>query len=335
VALLRLLAASRRLLRTGPVAVAHLDHGLRPGSEADATFVAVLADELGLPAVVERRPVRRRRGESPEEAARRVRYRFLADAAGALGCDVVVTAHHLDDQAETVLYRVLRGSGLAGLRGILPATEIEGVRVVRPLLAFRREELRRWLGTLGQAWCDDPGNVGGNDRARLRNEILPAVRRLLRRDPAPPLARLAEVARDEFGRAPPAPRREVEARPVRPEAPGSVEWEIVPVGNAVFLERLRAAPGTCELLDADRVRGAVTVRAPRPGDRFQPLGLARAQRLGHYLQRRGVTEDRRAGVRLLCDDEGILWVAGHGIAARAAVGNDTRRVLVARRVSER
>jgi tRNA(Ile)-lysidine synthase len=194
-ALLRLLARLARPLGLAEVAVAHLDHGLRADSPEDARFVAALAEELGLRAVVGRRKVTRRADESPEAAARRVRYAFLARAAARLRCDVVVTAHQLDDQAETVLYRVLRGTTLEGLRGVAPATEIAGVRVVRPLLPFRREELREWLTRQRQPWREDPTNEGGNDRARIRAEVLPLVRRLLRRDAAEPLARLADAAR--------------------------------------------------------------------------------------------------------------------------------------------
>lgn len=164
--------------------------------------------------------------------------------------------------------------------------------------------------------------------------MLPAICAALGRDPAPPLARLASHAQREFRRRPPT----ADAAPARGRQPvakprvATIAWDVRPAGNAVFLERLRAAPGTIELLDADRIAGTLGVRTPRPGDRFHALGLPRAQRLGHYLQRRGVTAAERPDVPLLCDDEGVVWVGGHGIAARVAVRDDTGRVVVARTV---
>lgn len=341
VALLLLLHRLRRSLGIAKLVVAHLDHGLREGSRADAQFVAALARRLGLAVVVARRVVRRRPGESPEQAARRVRYRFLAESARAQACDAVATAHHMDDQAETVLFRVLRGAGVRGLRGIPAASRMGGMRVVRPLLPFRRASLRAWLVKEGQPWREDPSNAAGNDRARLRHEILPAIRSLLRRDPVPPLARLAahaaEAQRSVPGIAPSGSaaedrrRASASARRRRTSPPSSaveLTWSIEPVTTDLLLRRLSARPGSFEVLDADAVRGPLEVRRPRPGDRFHALGAAAPQRLGHYLQRRGVPAAERAAIRLLVDGEGILCVAGHGIAARGALGPESRRALV-------
>jgi tRNA(Ile)-lysidine synthase len=100
-----------------------------------------------------------------------------------------------------------------------------------------------------------------------------------------------------------------------------------PAGNEVFLERLRARSGRMEIADAGTVRTPLTVRLPLPGDVFQPFGRDRPQRLAHYLQRRGVGADDRAAVPLVCDADGIVWVVGHGLAARAAVTAATTRVL--------
>lgn len=347
VALLLLLVGSAEELGLGGVSAAHLDHGLRDGSRDDARFVVNLADRLRVPLRSARIRVRRAPGESPEAAARRVRYAFLARAARHLGADVVATAHQQDDQAETVLYRAIRGTGIDGLRGILPTLEMRGVgavptvRVVRPLLPFRRCELRDWLGDRGETWVEDPTNEGGNDRARIRNEILPLIRSTLGRDAVPPLARLATNAqRTQPGelraQAPLADgtARAKRRRPMKPTKPtrGDVTCERRRLGSQVFLERLRARPGSMELLAAEGVRGTLHVRVPRRGDRFHALGLPKPQRLGHYLQRRGVPHAERATALLLCDDEGIVWVVGHGIAARVALGIETRLAWVARRV---
>ncbi len=197
-ALVHLVAKSARRLGLAGVTVAHLDHALREDSRDDAAFVEALAARLSLPLASERRRVRQRRGESPEAAARRVRYAFLERAARAAGATKVVTAHHMDDQAETVLLRILRGTGPRGLGSIRPERALRkgsAIRLVRPLLAFRRERLREWLGRWGEVWREDPTNVAGNVRARLRNEALPVLRDCCGRDPVPLLARLADHSR--------------------------------------------------------------------------------------------------------------------------------------------
>lgn len=197
-ALALLLARSARRLGLAAVSIAHLDHALRPDSRDDAAFVEDLAARLELPAISERHPVKRRRGESPEAAARRVRYAFLERAAKATGSTVIVTAHHMDDQAETVLLRILRGTGPRGLAAIRPKRPLRRgsrIRLVRPLLVFRRERLREWLTRWGQAWREDPTNASGNVRARLRNRAIPVLRECAGRDPVPLLARLAENSR--------------------------------------------------------------------------------------------------------------------------------------------
>ena len=198
VALAHLVAKSARRLRLGGVVLAHLDHGLRPDSRRDAEFVEALAARLAVSVVCERRVVRKRRGESPEAAARRVRYAFLERAAKASKAAVVVTAHHMDDQAETVLLAILRGTGPRGLAAIRPERPLRAgsrVRLVRPLLPLRRERLREWLTRWNETWREDPTNDAGNVRARLRNRGLPALLECTGRDPVPLLARLADNVR--------------------------------------------------------------------------------------------------------------------------------------------
>jgi tRNA(Ile)-lysidine synthase len=189
-------AASRLALTS--VTLAHLDHALRPDSAADAKFVERLGARLGLRVTVERHPVKRRRGESPEAAARRVRYAFLESAARVAGANVVVTAHQMDDQAETVLLRMLRGTGVKGLAGIRPVRALRRglrVRLVRPLLPFRGARLREWLTRWDEKWVEDPSNVDGNVRSRLRHKAIPVLAQCSGRDPVPMLARLADNAR--------------------------------------------------------------------------------------------------------------------------------------------
>ena len=140
---------------------AHLDHAMRPGSDADAAWVSGVCRAWGVPLQVDRLVD----PPSDEASARDARLAFLQSRAAATGCDRIVTAHHADDQAETVLFRALRGTGVHGLRGIPPRRG----PWLRPLLDVRRAELRAWATAHGVRWREDPTNHGeGNTRARLR-----------------------------------------------------------------------------------------------------------------------------------------------------------------------
>ncbi len=162
--------------------VAHLDHGLRSGSAADAAFVAELAERYGWPLIAERRDVAARAaadGVGIELAARRERYEFFESAAKGAGCGVVATAHHADDNVETVLHRIIRGTGLEGLRGIRPKRRLWGgaVWLIRPLLELRREEIEAYLTASGVKWRTDPSNASvAPTRNRIRHELLPLLR---------------------------------------------------------------------------------------------------------------------------------------------------------------
>jgi tRNA(Ile)-lysidine synthase len=175
------------------VTAAHLDHGLDPGSAGRAAAAAQVAARLDVPFLAERRavPALRHPGESPEAAARRVRYAFLEEARQHTAARFVATAHHQDDQAETVLLRLLFGSGLEGLAGIRP---VHGA-VVRPLLGVTRAVLREEVEAAGLSWTEDPTNLDLSvPRNRVRHRILPALEGVGADDLAPLLACLAERA---------------------------------------------------------------------------------------------------------------------------------------------
>lgn len=174
VALLNLLITVRRGLRLR-ISVGHLDHGLRRGSRADRRFVEGVAAGLSLECISDRRDTAalRRRDESPEEAARRVRRQFLREAAASTGSDWIATGHTLDDQAETILMRLVRGAGARALTGM---AERGPGPFVRPLLGFERDELRGWLERRGLAYRDDPSNRDLQfDRNRVRRLVLPVL----------------------------------------------------------------------------------------------------------------------------------------------------------------
>lgn len=149
------------------LAVAHLDHGLRPESADDATFVAALAAERGLPCYRERVDVAallRESGGSPEAVAREVRYAFFERAAAATRADRVAIGHNADDQAETIIMRLLRGAGSEGLSGIPPVR----LPYIRPLIESPRQEIDAYCRARGLTPLIDRTN---SDPAYLRNRI--------------------------------------------------------------------------------------------------------------------------------------------------------------------
>lgn len=192
VALFRLLesAAPARGLQ---LSLAHFDHRWRDDSAADAAFVAGLAASAGLEFHLGRASDVPRR--DLEQQARRQRYVFFAELLHSRRADAVATAHTADDQAETVLLRLFRGAGPGGLAGVLPR---RGDGIVRPLLAFRRAELRAWLQVHAQAWREDPTNADLHHRRnRLRLEFLPQLEAAFNPELVERLAALAELARGE------------------------------------------------------------------------------------------------------------------------------------------
>ena len=157
--------------------VTHARHDLREAAAADAAFVADLAARLGVPCVIRDLRVREPdgvRGEGIEGRARRLRYEFFAAVAGEYGARSVVVAHTADDQAETILHRSLRGTGLAGLAGMASARQLsDGVALVRPLLSVPRGVVRAYLESRGQSWVEDASNADVRyARNFLRHEIL-------------------------------------------------------------------------------------------------------------------------------------------------------------------
>ena len=198
-ALVHGLAAIARELRL-ILHVAHVDHRLRPDAGLDAAFVAAMSRALGLEhhqAAVDPRTFADHEGLSVEDAARRLRYEFLARVARDVGATVVATGHTLDDQAETVLIRLLRGSGLDGLIGIPPVRRSGETSIIRPLLETTREDVESYLRSIGAGWREDSTN---RDLAILRNRIrlvlLPALEGY---NPGvrQTLARVADLLRDE------------------------------------------------------------------------------------------------------------------------------------------
>lgn len=172
------------------VSAAHFDHRMRASSAEDAAWVRDLCAEWGVE-LVSGVAEQELRGES---AARDVRYAFLRDVARHTGADRIVTAHHADDQAETVLFRILRGTGLHGLAGIPPRS---GSGLLRPLLPFWREELNEYADRHRLRWRTDPTNATlAPTRNRIRLSIIPEIEREVSPHARRHLVALAELARE-------------------------------------------------------------------------------------------------------------------------------------------
>lgn len=197
VALLRLLEELRADLGV-TLCVAHFNHQLRgKDSDADENFVESLAKERGIEFICGREDVAaaaKEHGWNLEDAARRLRYDFFLCLVEQGKATRIATAHTADDQAETVLARLIRGTGLKGLSAIYP---VQG-RIVRPLLAVRREDLRAYLSRIRQEWREDATNADTRRvRARIRERLLPLLEKDFSESIVGTLGGLASLAGDD------------------------------------------------------------------------------------------------------------------------------------------
>lgn len=202
VALLHVLAALRSGMRW-TLHIAHLDHGLRETSARDAAFVQELGSRWGIPTTIERRDVgamAQHEGWSLEDGARRVRYQFLLEVARRQSAHRVAVAHTADDQAETVLMRLIRGTGLLGL-GAIPMARLlaDGIWIVRPLLDVWRRDVLAYLREADLAFCEDHTNHDHRFvRNRIRSELLPLLERAYNSNIKHTLTQLAEQSRWDY-----------------------------------------------------------------------------------------------------------------------------------------
>jgi tRNA(Ile)-lysidine synthase len=254
VALLTALHAANSLPRESlgvGLAALHVHHHLRgDDADADAAFVAALCERLGVPLEVQHVDTPwqvTRTGETVEEAARTLRYGVFEQYLGEGKADVICTAHTLDDQAETVLMKLLRGAWTEGLSGVHPVLTLAKGKVVRPLLATSRAQIEVWLGEIGQSWREDATNADpAYTRNRLRHHVLPLLRA---ENPSldRTLANLADLAREEETKwqadlARLLPQILLPGKPVRGggRAVGTLPGE---AGVAIEVERLKAMDG--------------------------------------------------------------------------------------------
>ena len=260
-ALLSLLLELRPLLSL-TVTAAHYEHGIRGGASAeDAAFVRRFCAARAVPCIVESGDVPQaaaRASESLETAARRLRYAFLERTRGRVDASLIVTAHHADDQAETVLLHLLRGTGLDGLAGI-PARDAAR-HLVRPLLPFPKQELVDYCRARGFSPRHDATNdVPDALRNRVRLSLLPELARAYNPAIRQGLCRLADIAAEE---------REAAEHQAAREAARLIEQ--LPAGRARGEDaaswRLPAAPA----LRAEAARAPARGRGPPGGGPDHP-----------------------------------------------------------------
>lgn len=416
------------------VRAAYFDHQLRGknASQHERETVVALAGSLNVPLMTGAGDVKayaRERRLGIEEEARELRYDFLARTAQECGARIVAVGHTADDQVETVLMHILRGSGLSGLAGMLPrspwpttTSERRDLALVRPLLEVRRFETEAYCRETGHEPLTDPSNRSLRFRRNVvRYQLLPLLREHVRGVDAAllRLARAAALEREALEAAAEqalAHAAAVEERTVRlsllslQETPAGLLPHVMrlaasrllgdvrdigephllamsaavgkPVGTELDLPRglhLRvdygeivvtvgesepeigalpiegvelAVPGSTSVggwrfaasiaeddrssatesewearVDADSIKGRLVARRRRPGDRVQPLGMAGEKKLQDVFVDAKVPRRQRDSVPVVCDDAGIVWVAGHRIAERVRVSASTRRLL--------
>ena len=313
--------------------IAHLDHGLRPDAHLDAAFVEALGRRLGFPVFLEQ--ARLAPGGNLEAKAREARYAFLYRVAKRVKARAILTAHTLDDQAETVLFQLVKGTGRAlGIR------EKQGL-VVRPLLGLERQALRTFLEALGEAWREDPTNQDPSlDRNYLRLAVLPLLEARFPGAKAA-MGRFARVQQEEDAfleaeaarcllpdprffvpayRVHPlleapcvlrrrALRRVLEALDLRPETrllellEGALKGKAVTLPGGVLARR---KGGVVFLIPKDpRLPLPPGFRRPRPGDR-----LASGKRLFEALAEMGLPKELRRLWPVRAEGEGVVEVYG-------------------------
>lgn len=174
--------------------ILHVDHGLRKESKEEYRFVKALAKRLNIPFKGIHAKVEKRRGESIEMAARRVRLQFFTKATKLLKLDAIATGHHMDDVAETFLMRIKRASGPQGLAGIKEKSTVGTIKFVRPLLGCRRCELKAYLEKYGEPWREDVSNGDTTiERNNVRHLVIPYLEKYLDKNLIEHIAKITRI----------------------------------------------------------------------------------------------------------------------------------------------
>jgi tRNA(Ile)-lysidine synthase len=270
---------------------AHLDHGLRPSSPDDAAFCRALCERLGVPLRTGRADVRARAardGRGLEAAARRERYAFLRRVLREEDAAAVAVAHTRDDQAETLLLRLLRGAGAGGLAAMRPRRG----RLLRPLLEVPREDVLAHLRARSLEWREDPSNADlVHLRNRVRHELLPYLEKRFNPAARAVIARAATLLADEEAHLREAAVALLAAADAREEG-GSLVLRRAPVARApvaaaraALREALRRHGGLRRVAAVHVERLLALVRSPEPSGRSLTLPGGRTVRFERELMR--------------------------------------------------
>jgi len=259
--------------------VAHVDHGIRGReSAADARFVRALGRKLKLPVKTARLQLGTEASEDEARQARLGAFRGML-GKGKNAMHGVVTAHHADDQAETVLMRAMRGTGIEGLAGIAPDADVAGVRLLRPMLAVRRSELHAYLEEIGQGWREDATNASVRYlRNRVRHTVMPMLNVIWPRG-VESLGRLAQLAAEsnEFQRR--VMIQLLQQFPIQEVRGGGVEISRgllrhtpAAVASEFLRQGIEKAGGSSQSADFERIREALRVARTREGGKRVEVG---------------------------------------------------------------
>lgn len=326
---LMVLMAELRATHGFDAVVLHVDHGLRRDSAADAAFVKRLAASLGLPYHALRTKVVRRRGESIEMAARRVRLGFFAQCMKRLRLDCIATGHQMEDVAETFLMRLARASGADGLAGLKPVSFVDGIVFIRPLLNVHGGALRDFLRSRGIPWREDSTNADTSiPRNRVRHVVLPFLARELDSNIVEHICRSACYLREGL--------RPCSNRPVEPSVKNRVQRggnEVsapcfaLEVSCGVGYEKEPQAIGRLPArawMDAAALRGrTLAVRKWRAGDWMRPCGFSHRRKLQDIFVTAKTPPDMRHGLPLVADAETdeVLWIPGYRVSESVKVAS--------------
>lgn len=284
VALLSMLSRARKAYGLTLFA-AHLDHGIRPESAEDAAFCRALCENLDVPFLCRRIDVpaeAARRHVGLETLARQLRYEWLRQCKAETRSDCIALAHHMDDQAETVLMHLARGAGPEGIRGM---ATLSG-DLYRPLLGIRREDLRQFLRDRGMDWREDATNaLPDTPRNALRLHGIPALEQSYPQV-VPAIARYAEAARMESDYV--AEQTEAYLRAAAVPFPLGFKLELAPMPHPAILRRAIRAVTENELSHERIAAAASLAEAARGRAELSGAWLAERGRGGLYILWRGV-----------------------------------------------
>ncbi len=336
------------------VVAAHFNHKIRGAeSDRDAEFVRSYCEQRRIPLICGE-------AEEPlnsEEQARTARYAFLQRAAEESGCGRIATAHNMDDNAETVLLNLTRGTGPLGLCGIPPQRE----NIIRPLLSMTRSEIEAYNIEHGIPWVEDSTNASDDySRNLIRHRVLPVLKELNPRV-VEAIYRTSQILREDEEYFETGNDRALRAREIRRSCPRPLSYEQVEAvlnlgegykqldlpgvrvvkdrGKLFFTPESREYEVRIEkgivnnqlinsCIKSDSIKGELRVTTRQPGDRLRVAGRNCTKTLKSLFLEADMTQAERDAVPIIRDDEGILWVYGLALAERAKASEGDEAYII-------